>query len=124
MPAEMTLAEIIAEVRRQDANFQTVILKTGHALRLVAVAEAAVEMRAQANRTNINDADQMHAMELAILRFDALASPATALSGVPGHCFDIEGDWWHEPGKCPGAPLNCNGKCCSAIPANGAGDPE
>lgn len=20
--------------------------------------------------------------------------------GVPGHCFSIDNDWWHEPGKC------------------------
>ena len=42
-PANPTLAAIIEEVRSQVANFQTVILKTGHALRLVAIAEAAME---------------------------------------------------------------------------------
>ena len=50
MPAEMPLAAIIEEVRWQVADFQTVILKTGHALRLVAIAEAAVEMREGAQR--------------------------------------------------------------------------
>lgn len=20
--------------------------------------------------------------------------------GAPGHCFDINGDWWHKPGSC------------------------
>lgn len=35
---------------------------------------------------------------------------------IAGHCVDINGDWWHEPGKCPGAPMNCSGKCCYADP--------
>lgn len=32
--------------------------------------------------------------------------------GIAGHCFDIDGGLWHEPGQCVGAPVNCNGKCC------------
>ncbi len=27
-------------------------------------------------------------------------SPWLIPSGAPGHCFDIDGDWWHEPGSC------------------------
>jgi len=33
-------------------------------------------------------------------------------SGTPGTCFDIDGEWWHEPGSCPhcriaGASVAC-----------------
>ena len=35
------------------------------------------------------------------------------MSPVAGHCISIDGDWWHEPGQCPGAIENCNGRCCS-----------
>lgn len=31
--------------------------------------------------------------------------------GQPGHCYSIDGDWWHEPGKCPAKP-DCRGGCC------------
>ena len=40
--------------------------------------------------------------------------------GAPGHCFNIDGEWWHDPGTCPGAILNCNGKCCGIERAEGA----
>lgn len=76
MPAEMNLAGIIAEVRRQNANFQTVILKTGHALRLVALAEAAVEMR-EGMVGPCADRGCQEPRCHRIRRFDALASPAT-----------------------------------------------
>lgn len=32
--------------------------------------------------------------------------------GVAGHCHDIDGWFWHEPGTCKGASVNCNGRCC------------
>lgn len=32
---------------------------------------------------------------------------------VAGHCVDIDGGWWHEPGKCEGARVNCDGRCCA-----------
>jgi hypothetical protein len=35
-----------------------------------------------------------------------------AYFGRAGHCFDIDGNLWHEPGACRGAPDNCSGKCC------------
>lgn len=35
-------------------------------------------------------------------------------SAVPGHCIDIDGNWWHEPGLCEGARMNCRGDCCQA----------
>lgn len=35
-----------------------------------------------------------------------------AAGGVAGHCVDINGDWWHSPGTCNGAPSNCSGRCC------------
>ncbi len=41
---------------------------------------------------------------------------ATRYFGRPGHCFDIDGGWWHEPGTCPGAVMNCDGKCCGVDP--------
>ena len=82
MPADLTLAAIIEEVRRQDANFQTVILKTGHALRLVAVAEAAVKMHRWANwgetfplcRACASHRDKGHTSECPVGRFAAAAS--------------------------------------------------
>ena len=42
-----------------------------------------------------------------------LAHTAVAEHFTPGHCQDIDGGLWHEPGQCPGAVLNCDGKCCS-----------
>ncbi|MGI9306846.1 MAG: phage Gp37/Gp68 family protein [Gammaproteobacteria bacterium] len=33
-------------------------------------------------------------------------------SGIPGHCVDIDGAWWHPPGHCEGASVNCRGDCC------------
>ena len=39
-------------------------------------------------------------------------SAETRYFGQPRHCFTIDGEWWHEPGTCPGALLNCPGKCC------------
>lgn len=39
--------------------------------------------------------------------------PALQQSGVPGHCYDIDGGLWHEPGTCEGATVNCDGKCCA-----------
>lgn len=35
--------------------------------------------------------------------------------GMLGHCVDINGDWWHDPGTCPGAVNNCAGCCASGI---------
>jgi hypothetical protein len=35
--------------------------------------------------------------------------------GVPGHCVGIDGDWWHEPGTCAGAPNNCAGCCARGL---------
>lgn len=32
--------------------------------------------------------------------------------GIPGHCFDIDGYLWHEPGRCRGGVWNCDGNCC------------
>jgi hypothetical protein len=37
---------------------------------------------------------------------------STSTSFIPGHCQDIDGAYWHAPGQCPGAILNCDGKCC------------
>jgi len=37
-----------------------------------------------------------------------------AFGGIAGHCVTIDGEWWHDPGKCRGAAVNCNGACCSA----------
>ncbi len=37
---------------------------------------------------------------------------------IAGHCHDIDGDLWHEPGACPGARVNCDGKCCEAEPTS------
>lgn len=31
---------------------------------------------------------------------------------TPGHCIDIDGGEYHEQGACPGAILNCSGRCC------------
>jgi hypothetical protein len=31
---------------------------------------------------------------------------------TPGHCQDIDGFLVHEPGKCQGAVMNCNTRCC------------
>lgn len=36
--------------------------------------------------------------------------------GVPGHCISIDGDLWHDPGKCIGTPANCSGDCCGFEP--------
>lgn len=47
-----SLAEIVAEGKRQLANYQTMILPHGDAARLLAVAEAAVEMREVLRRMN------------------------------------------------------------------------
>jgi protein gp37 len=38
--------------------------------------------------------------------------PHVVESGTPGHCRDIDGGYWHLPGKCSGAPNNCSGRCC------------
>ncbi len=35
--------------------------------------------------------------------------------GIPGHCVSIDGDLWHEPGKCEGSSVNCNGQCCGYV---------
>jgi protein gp37 len=35
-----------------------------------------------------------------------------AVGGVAGHCVDIDGGWWHSPGTCVGASVNCSGRCC------------
>lgn len=35
--------------------------------------------------------------------------------GQPGHCFNIDGEWWHDPGTCKGAPDNCDAKCCGIL---------
>ncbi len=32
--------------------------------------------------------------------------------GCPGHCFDIDGDLWHEPGSCKGPHFTISGPCC------------
>ena len=86
-PADLPLAEIIEEVRRQVANFQTVILKTGHALRLVAIAETAMEMRRFIRH---NEQCLIWAtgapyctcgLTAAHSAFDALASPAPVAPG-------------------------------------------
>ncbi len=34
-----------------------------------------------------------------------------------GHCRDIDGGLYHDPGECPGAILNCSGRCCGPTPA-------
>lgn len=36
-------------------------------------------------------------------------------TATAGHCVDIDGGWKHEPGQCPGAILNCPGRCCTAV---------
>jgi len=41
--------------------------------------------------------------------------PARQYYGVPGHCHDIDGFFWHDPGECIGAPVNCDGRCCGYI---------
>lgn len=48
--------------------------------------------------------------------------PRPEFYGIPGHCISIDGEWWHEPGKCPGAIYNCTGECCGVIrPADHTG---
>ena len=42
----------------------------------------------------------------------ATTETETEYYGIPGHCFDIDGDRWHEPGECKGAAVNCDGECC------------
>ena len=32
--------------------------------------------------------------------------------GIPGHCVDIDGGRWHDPGACRGSVDNCTGRCC------------
>lgn len=34
-------------------------------------------------------------------------------AAVAGHCVDINGDWWHEPGTCRD-PI-CGGRCCAPV---------
>ncbi len=36
-------------------------------------------------------------------------------SAAPGHCISIDGDWWHAPGTCRGAIVNCDGRCCHRL---------
>lgn len=49
---------------------------------------------------------------------EAIAEPFTPVDerpryfGQAGHCVSIDGDLWHEPGRCRGAADNCDGKCC------------
>jgi len=38
--------------------------------------------------------------------------PFLRTRGIPGHCFDADGAEWHEPGRCRGAVVNCDGRCC------------
>jgi hypothetical protein len=47
-----------------------------------------------------------------VVRETLAAPPKKVYFGRPGHCFDADGAWWHEPGGCEGAPANCDGKCC------------
>lgn len=77
------------------------------------------------NLTLLSRLDDLDALlELPAARNGAVASSAEGAARlrhrrqacVAGHCVDINGDWWHEPGKCPGAPMNCSGKCCYADP--------
>jgi hypothetical protein len=30
--------------------------------------------------------------------------------GSPGHCYDIDGGWWHDPGTC-----TWGHDCCGAL---------
>lgn len=30
--------------------------------------------------------------------------------GIPGHCFDIDGDLWHDPGECK--DVECRRRPC------------
>lgn len=32
--------------------------------------------------------------------------------GIPGHCFDIDGDWWHDPGSCT---HHADGRPCCGV---------
>lgn len=37
---------------------------------------------------------------------------STGYFGVPGHCYSIDGDWWHEPGACRWCTSN---PCCGVV---------
>lgn len=47
-----------------------------------------------------------------VVRETLAIPPKKVYFGVPGHCFDADGEWWHEPGGCKGAVVNCPGGCC------------
>ena len=32
--------------------------------------------------------------------------------GIPGHCFDIDGYLWHDPGTCNGVHFTITKPCC------------
>lgn len=67
----MTLAEIVADIERQARNYGTVILPTDDAMRLRAVARAAVEWR----RDTRDDADARLAAVVDVPALDAAKGP-------------------------------------------------
>lgn len=36
-----------------------------------------------------------------------------AYSGVPGHCYDIDGNLWHDPGDC--RECGPDPQCCQEV---------
>lgn len=67
----MTLAEIVADIERQARNYGTVVLPTDDAMRLLAVAKAAMEWR----RDTRDDADARLAAVVDVTALDAEKGP-------------------------------------------------
>lgn len=88
----------------------------GHAPSLALIAAGPEEFCWEALR-KWTDAHPLRRDEQAevVARHPSAVYPQRAPSlGVAGHCVSIDGDLWHEPGKCPGSVVNCNGRCCTA----------